>query len=530
MRRRLTWLLAALLAVIAAPTPVRSAAAAPDGAPRIHVAGTDRSVDRGGSARASMPWLVRPGSEHRSTTGTAPTVARAGSPLAPEVVPQPFDGVPDLLLTSPADPTGALGVDHHMAAVNVHMAFYDRNGGLLSPPGVRRLRSLDPALKGLNAFDFDPKVVYDHYRKRFVLVFLSSTNTQSFLSVVVIPEGSENDTGQWCTLHMSGDQVGGNGKQFADYPSIGFTEGRFTISTNNYDFTNAPAIGGFRYAQVISILKSKLYDCTVPVVPIRVFSRSQTRDPDGSRAFTIVPAVSIEGSPTAQYLTSMDFNGSTGKLILWRLTVTNGKFKLVRTQVSGGPMSLPPWGRQCGNTTELQSKWDTGDVRLTSAFFDAALGRLYTATSIAGNLGGGGQESVVRWWEIDPASTLSNSMTSRKGTVGAAGRDAAWPSVATDSEGKLWVNYARAGVSECLSAVASVVQPGATGHAPVTIETGFGRYEFSQGPDRWGDYTAVTRDPLNGTQMAAYGAYPIDDGGPTRTEIWQQVIATLTDV
>jgi hypothetical protein len=30
--------------------------------------------------------------------------------------------------------------------------------------------------------------------------------------------------------------------------------------------------------------------------------------------------------------------------------------------------------------------------------------------------------------------------------------------------------------------------------------------------------------------MAAYGAYPIDDGGGTATRLWQQVIATLTDV
>jgi hypothetical protein len=331
-------------------------------------------------------------------------------------------------------------------------------------------------------------------------------------------------------VHMSGDQVGGNGKQFADYPSVGFTENRVTISTNNYDFSNAPSIGAFRYAQVISIGKGKLYDCDVPVVPIRVFSRTQTRDPDGSRAFTIVPAVSIAGSPTAQFLTSMDFNGSTGKLILWRLTSTDGKFRLVRTQVAGGPMTLPPWGRQCGNTPRLQSKWDTGDVRLTSAFWDAARGGLYTATSIAGNLAGGAQESVVRWWEIDPAPTLANSTISRKGIVGAAGRHAAWPSVATDSSGKLWVNYARAGVSECLSAVASVIQPGTNGHAAVSIRTGFGRYEFGPGPDRWGDYTAVTRDPLNGTQMAAYGAVPIDDGGATQTAVWQQVIATLTDV
>jgi sugar (pentulose or hexulose) kinase len=30
--------------------------------------------------------------------------------------------------------------------------------------------------------------------------------------------------------------------------------------------------------------------------------------------------------------------------------------------------------------------------------------------------------------------------------------------------------------------------------------------------------------------MATYGAYPIDDGGGSQTQVWQQVIATVTDV
>jgi hypothetical protein len=278
--------------------------------------------------------------------------------------------------------------------------------------------------------------------------------------------------------------------------------------------------------QVVSFGKGALYNCSVPVVPIKVFSRTQTRDPDGSRAFTIVPTISFGGAPTTQFMTSMDFNGSTGKLILWRLRAVKGVLKLSRAKVAGGPMALPPWGRQCGNAPGLNTKWDTGDLRLTSSFWDGDLRRLYTTTAIRGNVGGGAQESVIRWWEVAPASRR----VTRKGLVGAAGRDAAWPSIATDGDGKLWVNYARAGAGECLAAYAGVIQPGATGAAPIRIQAGERRYEFAPGVERWGDYTAVSRDPLNPATMAAYGAYPIDDGvGGTATHLWQQVIATLTD-
>lgn len=528
MRRRLIWGLTAVLAMLAIPAPAQSEDPA-DGSPKVHVAGIGLGADPGGPRSTPVPRLVRAGSNLRADArGSEGPASRVGGVLAPIVVPPTFDGVPDLRGVSPGDPTGALGVTNHLAAVNVHMAFYTRAGVQLDPP--RRLRALDGALPNF-VDDFDPKVVYDPYREHFLLAFASASNAKSFLSIVVVPEGSEADANLWCVLHMSGDQVGGNGRQFADYPMIGFTENRVTLTTNQFGYNNAPSIGGFQYAQVVSFTKGPLYDCSVPTVPIKVFSGVQTRDPDGSRAFTIVPTVSFGGAPTTQFMTSMDFNGSTGKLILWRLKVIRGALRLTRATIGGGPMALPPWGRQCGNAPGLNSKWDTGDLRLTSSYWDAARGRLYTTTAIRGNIGGGGPESVVRWWEVDPVSMLASSRVTRRGLVGAAGRDVAWPSIATDGNGKLWVNHVRAGAAQCLGAYAAVIQPGARGSASVLIRPGDARYEFAQGPERWGDYTAISRDPTDPATMAAYGAYPVDDGvGGSATRLWQQVIATLTDV
>jgi hypothetical protein len=528
MPRRLVWGLTALAVGIVIPAPARSDPAS-DGPPKIHVAGIDRSVDAGGAGPTEIPTLVRAGSDRRSNQGGAagPSSRERGGPLAPVISEPAFDGVQDLEEVSPGDPTGAVGIDYHLAAVNVHMAFYERTGAELEPP--RSLTSLDTALPAA-AESFDPKVVYDPYRPHFLLVYLSATATKSFISLVVIPEGSEDTTSEWCVLHMSGDQVGGNGKQFADYPMIGFTEDRVTLTTNQFNFSNAPAIGGFQYAQVVSIRKTPLYDCSVPVVPIKVFSRDQTKDPDGSRAFTIVPTVSFGGAPTVQFMASMDFNGSSGKLILWRLKVVNGVLRLARAHIAGGPMTYPRWGRQCGNTSGLNSKWDTGDVRLTTAFWDGDLGRLYTATARDGNIGGGAAESVIRWWEVDPTSALRNSDVTRTGIVGAVARDLAWPSISTDADGKVWINYARAGAGECLAAYASLIQQGATAAASVLIMPGSGRYEYGPGVERWGDYTAITRDPVTPTEMATYGAYPFDDGqGGDQTDLWQQVIASVAD-
>ena len=524
--RRLTWGLAALVSVLAIPSPAQSETPS-DRSPRVHVAGIATAEPSGGPRSTEVPRLTRAGSDMRSSPmGSGVSIPQGRGPLTPTVLPTPFDGVADLALVSPGDPTGALGVTNHLGAVNVHMTFYGRAGAQLFAP--KRLRTLDDQLPS-GVDDFDPKVFYDSYRQHFVLVFASASNTQSFLSVVVIPEGSEGVTADWCVLHMSGDQVSNNGKQLADYPMVGFTEDRVTLTTNQFGYANAPFVGAFKYVQVVSFRKAQLYNCSVPVVPIKIFSQTQTKDPDGSQAFTIVPAISFGGAPTSQLMTSIDFNGSVGKLILWRLKVVSGVLRLSRVSLGGGPMAYPPWGRQCGNAAGLNSKWDTGDLRLTSSFWDGGLGRLYATTAIQGNFGGGAAESVVRWWEVDPAASLKNSFVTRKGAVGAPGRDAAWPSIATDGDGKLWVNYARAGAAECLAAYAGVIQPAATDAASILIQAGFGRYEYGPGLERWGDFTAISRDPVDQTAMATYGAYPIDDGGSSATEVWRQVIATLTD-
>ena len=527
--RRSIWVSVAAFTLLAIATPARTQ---PNDAPKSHVAGIGLGAQSGGPGPAASPRLVRPGSDRGGDAAAVEVAAGNGGPLAPVITPSTFPGIADLVGRVPADPTGALGVTYHLAAVNVHMGFLDRTGAALDPP--RRLGSLDVALPP-TANEFDPKAVYDPYRHRFVLAFVSKTASQSFLSLVVIPEGHEDrpddPAGPWCTLHMSGDQVAGNGKQVADYPMIGFTEDRVTVTTNQFDYSNAPKVGGFRYVQIISMRKQHLYDCSVPNVPIKVFSRNQTKDPDGSAAFAIAPATSIGGAPSTQLMTSLDVDGSVGKLILWQLRTVSGRLQLSRVQLGRGTIGIPPFGRQCDDAAGLDTKWDTGDLRVTSTFWDPARGRLYAATAVAGNVGGGATESVIRWWEIDPGSPLGASKVTRRGNVGAAGRFDAWPSIATDGDGNVWVAYARAGGAECLSAYASVVPPGTTASTPILLQAGNGRFEARAGKfERWGDYTAITRDPTDPTRMATYGAYPLDDGvGGSETDLWQQVVATVTD-
>jgi hypothetical protein len=428
------------------------------------------------------------------------------------------------IATSPADPTGASGPTRVVAAVNVYVAVYDRTGAELMAPV--RLRNISSILGGLQ--ETDPKVFYDAYDDMFVVTFLTYDSSQGYIDVVTIPSATAETRSTWCITHMVGDQIKNGRHEFADYPSIGFTTNRVVVTTNNFGFNDGP----FRYAQIVSMPKSDLYDdptCT-KTVHIKVAGGSATKNPDGSKAFTLQAATAAGGAPTDQFLVSLEPKPSSTNLVLWRLRIVNGGLEIAKTAEGVKRVDLPPYGYQCnGSEHNANTWWDTGDLRLTSAFYDGGTNRLYAATAVAAIVNGSFQ-SVIRWYEAEPKSKLRRSTVLREGTVKAADRDAAWPALATNDAGTLFLDYARAGLPECLSIWAATV-PAGTGTAATTalVRAGEARYEFKNGVERWGDFSAANRDPVSTSDVAVFGAFADSDGSGS-TGLFGEHVALLVDV
>ena len=526
--RRLTALFALSLLAALATVSAPAGAARPAGDRVADVPW--RSAGRVGATPVTGTSIV-------AHDGTSPVAAglRASRP-APRSTPERFgtrtptaDGLDaDLMgpkpVVSPGDPTGATGPTRVVAAVNVRVAVYDRSGARLLAP--LRLREMSSRLAGLT--ETDPKVVYDAYDDVFVLTFLVYDSSEGYIEVVTIPSATAEDPGTWCRTHMVGDQVHNGTHEFADYPSVGFTANRVVVTTNNFGFNDGP----FRYAQVVSMPKRALYrDPTCSkTVPIKVLGGSTTENPDGSKAFTLQAAPSVGGAPTDQFLVSLEPKASSAGLVLWRLRMVSGQLTVAKIAEPVQRVALPPYGYQCGSTTSPNTWWDTGDLRLTSAFYDAAANRLYAATSVAGNAGGGPQESVIRWYEAVPKSRFGRSQVLRQGTVGAPNHDAAWPAVATNDAGTLFIGYARGGGGECLGMWAATVPAGLGTVAQASlIAPGGARYEYSKGVERWGDYGAANRDPVTPADVAIFGAFA-RDLGPATTDVFRAHVALLADV
>ena len=490
------------------------------------------------ASRAVVYGRVTPASQHRPTSfeafsersrpsaAPAGTASRSGAPLAPSLV-TGFDGMDDIDGFFPSDTTGALGDGFFVAAVNTSIEVFNLNGTSAVPRTTLASLSGNPSI-----LHFDPKVVYDQYADTFVIAWLGQDDAPraSEINVLAIPDATATTTSTWCRTTFAGDQIPASHALWADYPTLGYNDSRITITTNQFTFPSST--GSFRYSQIMTIDKS-VYDCTLPVPTPTVFGGTETRDQNRRQSFTIQAAQSVGSAPGDQLLISFqDVKRNGDYLALWRIKPTSTGFALKKACCLGtGRVSLPPPGTQGGGGVNSSNFWwDAGDLRLVNAFYDADRNELYAAHTVFKNfkpdtLTGGYPEAGVQWYEVDPASNLGGSILARKGVIGSAEIDQGWPTVATDGSGTLFVTYNRASAphDEFLSAWVATIPQGSTSDTQFLLRAGSARYNKSSGVERWGDFTAINRDPAAPDNIATFNQYA---SSPT---MWQQFIGVVTD-
>lgn len=425
----------------------------------------------------------------------------------------------------PADPTGALGEQWILTAANSSYALYDRTGAAVIGPNPLATLLSTPT----RAEVFDPKVVYDQYRGRFILAYLVVDEGQrrSWISIITIPDATATDASTWCATRIVADRTAGDGKQFADYTGLGYDERHVVVTTNIYDFADHR----FRGATVLAFAKGRLYDCG-RTVAFDTFTGAETRNPSGTPGFTVQPASTV-GTGGPLYLTSFD-PGRPNYVVLWRLDERGGQTVLRNVAMRVASVHVAGFATQGGGDVDHRDTWwDPGDLRFVSTFTDLGLGSVFTAHVIGHDLrpdlGRPYAEAAIRWYEIRPTPILQATRVVRTGTIGAPETDAGWPALATDQAGDLFVTYSRASAItyEFLSAWVAEIEPNTNLETTTQLASGTARLEAVKGPERWGDYAALSRDPLDGRFLLAVNQVAVADGeGPTRD--WRQIVQTVT--
>jgi hypothetical protein len=424
----------------------------------------------------------------------------APAPAAPPVVAS-FAGIHQTAWRPP-DPTLAAGPSDVLVGVNADLAGYTKAGVLrFRWPNFTAL--FNPVMPA-GASPFDPRVAFDHYDKRWIVVVgARRANPPGSWLLVGISQGQDPAGAYWIwalDATLDGSRPTGN---WADYPMLGFDTQGIYICSNMFAFS-----GGFQYAKLRILQKAEVYNGGIgPSHTIRWYDFWNLRNPDNSMAFTVQPAVHFRGAganPPAYLVNALWPGGST--LTLWTLTNpvafwTGGAPSLARVAIRCRQYELPPGAQRPGTSVPIA----TNDARLLNAVYQNAEGsqRLWTCqTSKHTWPGEPAARSEFQWYEID----VPTSAVSQQNRFGAPGKYYFFPAVQTDRGRNAFLVFGRCGADE----FAQLRQTGRqVGDAPNTLQGSVllkpGASSYTGG--RWGDYFGICRDGGDSRTVWMYGEF-----------------------
>jgi hypothetical protein len=388
-----------------------------------------------------------------------------------------FDAIGPNDLTPP-DTNIGVGFYHVVIATNDDFAFYDRHGNLQYRADIQTfLNTTD--------FMFDPRVVYDYWNGRFLILYLrmrgANGSNGSWWTLMISDDSDPN--GNWTIYNFDAKYDGGNFvNQWVDFPHIGFDNEAVYLSGNMYSVS-----GGFRYGKVRILWKDQIYnaqaaawydfwslpDTIAPAQGYRVLVNPRNHflayAPGGGGNFVRVYRLE---NPTAWHRGS-----GTPNLVL-------------QSDIGVGAFSPPPNAREPGRGRVL---W-TVDCRITDKS-RLNYPYLYTSNHVGAN---SGQSVACKYYRLD----VSNNTAPRDGLlIFNSAFDAFFPTLEAtrDEDMALGLNASNDNLGSPYY-VSFLVYEWLEGNP--SIGPGIG-LRFGSGvaggstADRWGDYSASHLDPCD---------------------------------
>ncbi len=401
----------------------------------------------------------------------------------------------------PPDPDIAVGPSHIVEVVNADIAFFTKAGNkTFQQSGQQFFASVSP-----EAFDFDPKVIYDQISKRFVIVDLGvndtgSNGTSSFLIAV---SDDADPTGTWSLFKVNNKQTVGSNNYWLDYPGFGYNKDMIVFSGNMFPMEGS---SGFNGVQIMAFDKTTLYGGTATP-----FSFTIADD------FTVQLAKTYDSTTPVVYAVSQESNSSVRITAVERQS--SSAFSVKQTIVA-----VPQWFNYNGT---IQGPGgipvQNNDPRiLTSATIN---GRL-VASHCAGVAASDGRPAA-RWYEFKtnnwPVGSTLPTLTQAGQVNPPAGHGYNFPAVALDSKGGIALAFTKIGTStpgQLIGCGRRPSDPPGAMSAPVVLDSSTGT-QYSGFSSRWGDYFDVEQDP---STVGKYWAVGMGAGDNNK---WQTYIKSF---
>lgn len=452
-------------------------------------------------------------------------------------------------LSIPPDPIGAAGTDGVIAVVNTMIEARDKNGTLLWRDSLMDFfNTTAPPLLGTPTFD--PKVIWDHYENRFVVVTLEKTDSpqQSRILLAVsktatpgadgvlgpsgLVQGANRNDWNYLAIDSKINITYSDGTydRWADYPGFAVDEEAVYITNNMFAFvpTTTNGFGGVRLWIVNKGVSGGFYGGGAATWNIY--------DPysGGGYKGTTIPAqifgaggVGGVGSTVGTFL--VFYQGLSDG--------TNEYIQMVRVDNPLGTPSFPlypiinvgnidntaaafPNAPQRGTTNLI----NTNDRRALHAVWRDNV--LWMTTTVLPPSGADAGQATAHWFKFNAVGTNPVTLADQ-GNIGgedvAAGTYTFFPSVAVNAVGDAMFGFAGSAATIYAGAYAAGRQaddPPTTVQPTTTVQAGLASYlrtftAESDGRNRWGDYSGIATDPTDYRYFWVFNEYADTQGTPT---------------
>ncbi len=385
----------------------------------------------------------------------------------------------------PPDCSAAVGTNHVVQTINSSIAFYDKSSGNLqfSQSSTQFFNGI-----GASSFQFDPRVFYDQYNDRFVIIFLALDEGNSVSQMLIAASDDGNPNGVWNRFVFDSSVDTGIPDSWLDYHGIGFTANSIVVSGNMFQFG-----GQFTAMQSWVFQSAPIYNnVSATAVPFTITGQG----------FNTRPGVTYTPGGTTVYGISLNSNTSVR---LWAYTGLDTATPALTSTVVAV--------QQYSNIGAAPS----GGAGILDSLSGRTMDAISRGTSFLGAhtiVLSGDNKSSVRWYEFEmgswPTSGLPTLSQQGNITMG-SGQWAIMPAISKNSFGDISVIYTRSSstiFSDLVTSSRVQGDPAGTMGAPSLIRGGL----TSSVMGRWGDYFSLSIDPSDDATFWGHGEVVRADG------------------
>ena len=439
----------------------------------------------------------------------------------------------------PPDPSGVGGLDRVIAVVNTMIECRDTTGTLIWQDDLAGFfASLTPT-----TFTFDPKVIYDQYENRFVVVDLERVGTapgtdpsnisRIFLAVSKTGTPASATSTDWWYTAIDAKVVISSADHWADYPGFAIDEEAVYVTANMFSHFSG-AFGGTRLWIVDKGVAGGFYGGGTASVtggwdfPALAGGFDGTHQP--AHVFGATGVASGVGTFLVKY-DGISFGGVGGSEVIQVIRVDDplGSPSFSEETVIigdiedvGGPFGFPdlPDAPQSGSDTKIE----VNDRRTLQAVWRD--NSLWFTTTINPNSGPDIGQTTAHWVQLS-TTTLGSTTLTDQGDVGgediASGTFTFFPSIAVNSSEDVIVGFSASDSTSFPGAYYAgrfVGDPAGTVNPSVVVRAGLDFYVRTQGAgrNRWGDYTGASVDPNDDNSFWVFNEYALTRGSGTPPE------------